>query len=337
MHRSTTEPWADYVWNPITGCLKDCEFCHLKSQYKRFSGDIRYNRSLKDRYAVENNTFVLDQKFTSSKRGTLSFPFRGQPTYHRYRLGNLDQLKAGEVVAVSTAGDAFGPWISDWMLHEIFQVCKDHPLNRYVFMTRYPERLTKLADSGVLPKGDFWYGTSVDHQTDSIFVRDGYHCFLSVKPVLEEIEIPSGIEWIILGAYDRWTPAIAHREVSESVQLDLIEGMIRQAQIKNVPVYVDRDGLKSGTEDPRDIPRAMASDDEYVQERRSGYCLKCNMPHPKKEMYPLITYPTRNTTVTLGYICRRCWKTWCHEIGIADDIAHTVEEKRDGRGKGTEE
>ena len=95
MHRSTTEPWADYVWNPITGCLKDCEFCHLKSQYKRFSGDIRYNRSLKDRYAVENNTFVLDQKFTSPKGGTLSFPFRGQPTYHRYRLGNLDQLKAG--------------------------------------------------------------------------------------------------------------------------------------------------------------------------------------------------------------------------------------------------
>ena len=29
--------WADSTWNPVTGCLHDCEYCYARGIAKRFS------------------------------------------------------------------------------------------------------------------------------------------------------------------------------------------------------------------------------------------------------------------------------------------------------------
>ena len=33
MNRTKIE-WADYTWNPVTGCLRGCPYCYAKKQLK---------------------------------------------------------------------------------------------------------------------------------------------------------------------------------------------------------------------------------------------------------------------------------------------------------------
>ena len=39
MNKSAIE-WCDKTWNPITGCLHDCEYCYARKIAKRFGGSL---------------------------------------------------------------------------------------------------------------------------------------------------------------------------------------------------------------------------------------------------------------------------------------------------------
>lgn len=60
MNRTKNE-LADYAWNPVTGCLKDCRYCYAKKSALRFASDWR--RNLAERPKVQQvgaNLFALD-------------------------------------------------------------------------------------------------------------------------------------------------------------------------------------------------------------------------------------------------------------------------------------
>ena len=44
MNRSRIE-WCDHTWNPITGCLNECQYCYARKMSMRFSGDIKKNKA----------------------------------------------------------------------------------------------------------------------------------------------------------------------------------------------------------------------------------------------------------------------------------------------------
>lgn len=60
MNRTKNE-LADYAWNPVTGCLKDCRYCYARKSTLRFASDWR--RNLAERPKVQQvgeKLFELD-------------------------------------------------------------------------------------------------------------------------------------------------------------------------------------------------------------------------------------------------------------------------------------
>ena len=77
MHRTKIE-WADYAWNPVTGCLNQqrCRYCYIDADAKRFSGDVRMNKAATGKYKKEGDLYILDEKFTLETGNVLTMPFR---------------------------------------------------------------------------------------------------------------------------------------------------------------------------------------------------------------------------------------------------------------------
>ena len=69
MNKSFIE-WTDFTWNPVTGCLHGCPYCYARKQTKRFSGDVRLNKSSDQLKKDENGLYILEKPFrnqTSNK------------------------------------------------------------------------------------------------------------------------------------------------------------------------------------------------------------------------------------------------------------------------------
>lgn len=98
MGKKTKIDWADATWNPVTGCLHDCEYCYAKRIAERFEPYEIYDPEMAlQRHAIANNQliglgapYVLDFPWQQrNKNGTIQnapYPFGFAPTFHRYRL-----------------------------------------------------------------------------------------------------------------------------------------------------------------------------------------------------------------------------------------------------------
>ena len=86
MNRTKNE-LADYAWNPVTGCLKDCRYCYAKKSALRFASDWR--RNLAERPKVQQvgaNLFELDAPWETTNNRFLNNPTGFMPTIHKYRM-----------------------------------------------------------------------------------------------------------------------------------------------------------------------------------------------------------------------------------------------------------
>lgn len=79
MNRTKNE-LADYAWNPVTGCLKDCRYCYAKKSALRFASDWR--RNLAERPKVQQvgaDLFELDAPWETANNRFLNV---GCPARH---------------------------------------------------------------------------------------------------------------------------------------------------------------------------------------------------------------------------------------------------------------
>lgn len=68
MNRTKNE-LADYAWNPVTGCLKDCRYCYARKSAIRFASDWR--RNLAERPKVQQvgeKLFELDTPWETKNK-----------------------------------------------------------------------------------------------------------------------------------------------------------------------------------------------------------------------------------------------------------------------------
>ena len=119
--------YADYTWNPVTGCLHECEYCYARKQAKRFSSIVGIpNGKIHD----------LPINFTYKCK----YPYGFDPTFHRYRLDEPSQVKTPSTIFVCSMADLFGEWVPDEWIQKIFEACADAPQHRYLFLTKNPKR-----------------------------------------------------------------------------------------------------------------------------------------------------------------------------------------------------
>lgn len=184
--------WADYSWNPLSGCLHNCEYC--------------YARRIANRFADKRNLTYVDG-VKPEHLSNIPYPWGFLPTFHPNRLDDPQKVKKPQSIFVCSMADLFGEWVPDEWIKEVFEACKKAPQHRYLFLTKNPKRYKELDKKGVLPISDnFWYGTTATTDSEKFFYSRYLNTFISIEPILSKFEAIGDqnrhvvCDWVIVGA-----------------------------------------------------------------------------------------------------------------------------------------
>ena len=341
MNRSKIE-WCDHTWNPITGCRHECSYCYARTMTARFAGDVRLNKMAKADYKLQEAAdgngyiYVLDKPMLNETGKALVYPFGFEPTYHRYRMNTLDNLKMGNNIFVGAMADVFGKWVPDECIMEILNECVKRPRHNYLFLTKNPLRYVELFCEDMLPElENMWYGLTVTnseqgHIAEAIMqdMSEKSHAFLSIEPILEDVSgsldvtIADFTDWVIIGA------ETGRRKGKVSPPKEWIDKIVGLCDEFNVPVFM-KDSLIPimGEENMRrDYPEGLQRKtiSQKMEKKLYDDCAVCKVHLLKSEMITLLARSKRGEQPTqFGFMCKECFKKFCKDLGL--DIPELAE------------
>jgi len=211
--------WARWSWNPVTGCLHNCEFCYAREIAERFYPQKFAPTFLPDRLAAPRNTDV---------------PSRAS-----------DDVGWKNVFVCSMA-DLWGKWVPREIIDLVLRETVEQPQWNYLFLSKFPARFEEFAHDF---KPNTWVGTTVTCQDDvsraeqAFFkLRKAGHKgvrWVSVEPMLGPVEFNTIelFDWIVIGGQsatnqpDGYVPSF---NPPMRWWLDLIEA----ATARKIPVYL---------------------------------------------------------------------------------------------------
>lgn len=240
MGRKTKIDWCDSTWNPVSGCLHGCKYCYARRIAERFGVVCQeWNTEAGHEWDVYEGTkenHVLDEpmirEWKNGKVTKAPFPFCFDPTFHRYRLNDPQKWKNPKTIFVCSMADLFGEWVPDEWIRQVFDACDAAPQHRYIFLTKNPKRLHKMASSSIMrlpERENWWFGSSLDNKYACKF-DCGYrwNSFASIEPLTEYMDVDhdsfDGIQWIIVGAE---TGNRKNKIIPEKLWVDNIVGAAR--------------------------------------------------------------------------------------------------------------
>ena len=229
--------WCDSTWNPVTGCLHECEYCYARRIAERFKPfDFPH---LTERGVFEGLNELEIPIMTACKDEeyrVCAYPYGFEPTFHKYRL-NEYQNKKGRNIFVCSMADLFGDWVPDEWIEEVFKACHDATQHNYLFLTKNPERYAEYS----LPCDNYlWYGTSVCKKEDISkckYLPLGGKKFVSIEPILEDLDIIDSplinyVDWVIVGA------ETGRRKNKVVPERKWIENVVNECKKDNTPVFM---------------------------------------------------------------------------------------------------
>jgi len=244
MMNKTSIDWCDFSWNPVTGCRRGCPYCYARAMARRFTGDIRINLAdpqITAQDGPEGKVYTLAAPFKNGRGKTVLFPAGFEPTFHEYRLADIQKKKKPATIFVCSMADLFAPSIPDEWIARVFEAAKAAPWHNYLFLTKYPRRYCDLANAGKLPTRrehpNFWYGTTVTKAGDIFFGEAiTFNTFLSIEPISGSMDAGlgsfGGVRWIIVGA------ETGGRKGKIAPERAWIENIIEAAAITHAPVLL---------------------------------------------------------------------------------------------------
>ena len=253
MGARTKIDWCDATWNPVTGCLHGCEYCYARRIAERFSTEQKYKRPYEP---------VLPVPTRRVRTKPEPYPYGFKPTFHRYKLDEPQRWKKPRTIFVCSMADLFGEWVPDEWIEEVFRACEKAPQHRYLFLTKNPARLCKMASAGVLPRhNNWWFGSTLDSKNAKRF-QGGfvYNTFVSVEPLTEHMHVGLGSfgsdEWVIIGA------ETGNRKGKIIPKREWVENIVEAAQITGMKVFM-KESLRGlmGEDFRQEFPWEVSADD----------------------------------------------------------------------------
>ncbi len=199
---NTKIEWCDSTWNPVTGCLHNCEYCYAQKIANRFEG---YDKITLPDISISKGRNVLEEPAVKNGKAA-PYPFGFKPTFHKYLLDKPQRWKKSRTVFVCSMADLFGKWVPDEWIDQVFEACEKAPQHRYLFLTKNVKRYT---DYGVPIADNMWYGISVTKESqmsDFNSLPAGCNTFISFEPLLEDLHVDKHnimfyqVNWFIIGA-----------------------------------------------------------------------------------------------------------------------------------------
>jgi len=239
MNKTAIE-WCDYTWNPVTGCLHNCPYCYARSIARRFGGPYSSTGEIHTLDFHERECFDGGE-YGADSYMTYPYPYRFDPTFHRYRLGEPANMKKGQRIFVCSMADLFGDWVPDEWIDDVLNACAKAPQHQYLFLTKNPKRYRLLDEKNLLPLWSFaWYGATINTQSDVDKLKDMRPwglSFVSIEPIIEPIDLNKSyrhrdIDWIIVGAES------GNRKDKVVPQRKWIEELVFYSNYYHVPLFM---------------------------------------------------------------------------------------------------
>ena len=175
--------WAEWSWNPVTGCLHGCDYCYAR--------EIATSDRLAPYYPAGFTPLFHHERLDAPRNTTIPAAHaEDDPAWHR--------------VFVCSMADLYGRWVPDEWIQQVHASMLASPQWQYILLTKFPDRYVGLD----MPPGA-WVGTSVDEQkrvriAESAFREiDGVAVkWLSLEPLREPLEFTdlSMFDWVVIGA-----------------------------------------------------------------------------------------------------------------------------------------
>lgn len=156
--------WTDMSWNPVTGCMHNCDYCYAAAISKRF------NRSF-------------------------------EPEFHEKRIRQPLKEDKSKKIFVCSMADLFGEWVPDEWIERVLHICKLSKQHTFQFLTKNPKRYLEFEFSdncwiGASATDQTMYDSAMD-----VFDEfDATVKYLSCEPLLDKIVLSKPVDWLIIGA-----------------------------------------------------------------------------------------------------------------------------------------
>ena len=189
--KSHSIEWAQFSWNPITGCQRACNFCYARDLVNRFHNYDFSARLHPERLVAPYNTAVPDKAVTDP----------------RYRN-----------VFVCSMADLFGTWVPQEWIDTVFQVVRDNPQWQFLFLSKFPKNLSKQhwpsnAQVGTTVTVQNDVELALRAMTEIKEANPETKTWLSIEPMLERLQFDSlkSIDQLVIGGASRSTETPAFR------------------------------------------------------------------------------------------------------------------------------
>lgn len=208
--------WAQWSWNPVTGCKHDCPYCYAR--------DI-----------------ALSERMQQAS----IYPNGFEPTFRSLALNGPKNTKVPKEAASDTRyrnvftcsmADLFGRWVPKEWIDAVMLAARGNPQWNFLFLTKFPQRLAEIE----IPD-NAWMGTTVDMQArvknaEKAFEKvNGGVKWLSVEPMIEPLKFErlDLFDWVVIGGASSSTKTPAWRPPFEWVY-----DLVMQARDAGCKVYM---------------------------------------------------------------------------------------------------
>lgn len=242
----TRIPWATHTWNPIVGCTHVSHGC-----------DNCYALTYAWRVIRNPNPVIADPyKGITFRRADGEIDWQGNVRLAESRLNEpLEHPEIPRRYFVNSMGDIFHKDVPDEWIDQLFAVMREAPDNRFVLLTKRPERLAAYVNArdGCIADNVIC-GVSVEDQETAnlripllLSARIPYR-LIAYEPMLGPVDFTSiahdgimqvdnGIHWIICGGESGW--------LARRCDIAWIRATIRQCRRLYIPCFVSLLGYRA--------------------------------------------------------------------------------------------